>query len=410
MLNFLRTAVSNETKQNSEYPTLKKGPTGVQTAHERLVHLDLLRGLSALLVMAGHLRAFVFENYGALTPAQNGFVVKIFYLVTGLGSYAVLAFFALSGFLVGGKALNDIFCGRFSWHDYLLKRLTRLWIVIFPALVFTYIFDYIGSLLTGGVGYDGRYYDVFLSGPSLLEKLNHQFVTFLGNLGFVQTIWVPVFGSNGPMWSLANEFWYYVVYPLIAWTLVGSSKFVSRIAGIAFLCFLLGVLPLGLWEGGMVWLAGAGAAWASSQPRFFRLLGHIALRFFAVAVLLAIPVLAKGPFQMSPLQAGFVVAVILPVLALMPSPGRLYTRLARATSEISFTLYLTHFPLLMILVLILLGAQRQVPGLVASAVYSFLIVVAVGWAVLIWWCFERNTDRLHASIRVALYKSKGKTR
>lgn len=27
---------------------------------------------------------------------------------------------------------------------------------------------------------------------------------------------VPIFGSNGPLWSLANEFWYYVLFSLAA--------------------------------------------------------------------------------------------------------------------------------------------------------------------------------------------------
>jgi len=38
----------------------------------------------------------------------------------------------------------------------------------------------------------------------------------LENLGFVQTVSVPVYGTNGPLWSLANEFWYYVMFSLIA--------------------------------------------------------------------------------------------------------------------------------------------------------------------------------------------------
>ena len=99
----------------------------------RLDSLDLVRGLAALLVLAGHLRAYVFQSYGE--ASQMGVALKAFYFATGLGHEAVIIFFALSGFLVGGKALQDLLARRFSWSRYLLRRLTRLWIVIVPALL-----------------------------------------------------------------------------------------------------------------------------------------------------------------------------------------------------------------------------------------------------------------------------------
>ena len=70
----------------------------------RLDHLDMLRGCAAVLVMAGHLRAYVFQNYDSLNSPDLS--VKIFYAITGLGHQAVIIFFAMSGFLVGGKALR----------------------------------------------------------------------------------------------------------------------------------------------------------------------------------------------------------------------------------------------------------------------------------------------------------------
>jgi hypothetical protein len=76
----------------------------------RLDHLDLLRGLAALLVLAGHLRAYIFQSAVDLEQAglQLGVLGKVFYFATELGHQAVMVFFALSGYLVGGKALDDI--------------------------------------------------------------------------------------------------------------------------------------------------------------------------------------------------------------------------------------------------------------------------------------------------------------
>jgi peptidoglycan/LPS O-acetylase OafA/YrhL len=55
----------------------------------KLDSLDLVRGLAALLVVAGHLRAYVFKSYGEVS--QISVTLKAFYFATGLGHEAVIA-------------------------------------------------------------------------------------------------------------------------------------------------------------------------------------------------------------------------------------------------------------------------------------------------------------------------------
>src|SRR5262249_52827849 len=95
----------------------------------RFDSLDLLRGLAALLVLAGHARSYVFQSFFDLqqSGAPVSTLIRVFYFATGLGNQAVIIFFALSGFLVGGKALDDMLGQHFCWTRYLLRRLTRLW-------------------------------------------------------------------------------------------------------------------------------------------------------------------------------------------------------------------------------------------------------------------------------------------
>ncbi len=77
--------------------------TGAPSAR-RLEHLDMLRGIAAMLVLANHLRAYVFVGHGSLN--ETNLVTTIFYAATTFGHQAVLVFFALSGFLVGGHVLE----------------------------------------------------------------------------------------------------------------------------------------------------------------------------------------------------------------------------------------------------------------------------------------------------------------
>ena len=215
---------------------------------ERFYHLDFLRGLAALLVLASHLRAYTFKSFGELEHTDA--LTSAFYFITGLGHQAVIVFFALSGFLVGGKAFENIVSGRFEWSRYILRRLTRLWIVIIPALFLTLMFDSLGSRLSHGNGYDGSYYGIYSQGPSAPRGVDDSLISFLGNLAFLQTIYVPTFGSNGPMWSLANEFWYYIIFPMAAWAFLSHMAAVTRIGALCCLCLHLLLFHCGCWRAG----------------------------------------------------------------------------------------------------------------------------------------------------------------
>jgi peptidoglycan/LPS O-acetylase OafA/YrhL len=46
---------------------------------------------------------------------------------------------------------------------------------------------------------------------------DHGWLTGLGNLAFVMTSYVPVWGTNGPLWSLKFEWWFYMIYPAFWW-------------------------------------------------------------------------------------------------------------------------------------------------------------------------------------------------
>jgi peptidoglycan/LPS O-acetylase OafA/YrhL len=368
-----------------------------------LDNLDMLRGAAALLVLSGHLRSFLFENYDFLS--HKNLTTIIFYFFTGLGHQAVIVFFALSGYLVGGRALEDILTQRFSWPQYLLRRLTRLWIVIIPALLLTLLLDDIGSGQTAGLGYDGRYYDIYTSGPPASDGIDHSLLTFLGNIAFLQTIALPTYGSNGPMWSLANEFWYYITFPLAVWVFLSRSAPLVRISALCMLALIVAALPITVLSGGVTWVAGAISAWCVRRQTITKLVTHPLTRVAAMILIVATLVLTKARLNLvGDLGLGFVVAATLPIFATLPSPGRLYSVLARALSALSYTLYLTHFPFLTLAVLVEFAPDRLPPSVVGAERYAALLLMALIWATIVWWCFERNTNRVYFLISKTLLK------
>jgi peptidoglycan/LPS O-acetylase OafA/YrhL len=94
-----------------------------------------------------------------------------------------------------------------------LRRFTRLYLVLLPALLVTALLDRSGMALFGSEGvYAGR-----LDAPYLTlcdVRATGSFGTFVGNFFYLQEIFVRPFGSNGPLWSLSYEFWAYLLFPL----------------------------------------------------------------------------------------------------------------------------------------------------------------------------------------------------
>lgn len=154
-----------------------------------------------------------------------------------------------------------------------------------------------------------------------------------------------------------------------------------------------------LLAGGIIWIAGAAAAWCTRREELARCLRHLTTRIVAMPLLFAALILTKAqPNQIDDLELGMAVALTLPVLTALPSPGGSYRTLARASSEVSYTLYLTHFPLLTFIIMVFYAPHRASPSLYAAGLYAVLLSVALIWAAVVWWCFERNTNRAYSVI------------
>lgn len=88
--------------------------------------LDLLRFLAAFAVLGCHFRGALFVEYANLTHEYQNPVVFLFYFLTRFGFEAVLVFFVLSGFLVGGKVIQRLVEGSFKARDYAIDRFVRI--------------------------------------------------------------------------------------------------------------------------------------------------------------------------------------------------------------------------------------------------------------------------------------------
>jgi peptidoglycan/LPS O-acetylase OafA/YrhL len=365
---------------------------------ERDEILDLVRGLSALLVLLAHVRGFVLQD---LVELQSpGILTKAFYFATGIHHQAVMVFFVLSGYFVGGSVLEAISARRFSVHHYALARLSRLWVALIPALLLTLAFDAAGRA-THPEAYAGSLRTAFMSGPEPGVGTALAPEVFAGNLLFLQTVTVPVFGSNGPLWSLANEFWYYVLFPLAAAAVVAfrtgfrPRRLLVGLATTTAFGLLAWSLPWGLVSKGFIWLLGVVVWWTARQPRTMAIAGSFGWRLATSLLFVATLAASKtSSIVGSDLAVGLAFALWMPsLLGAWPKPGW-WSGAGSALSAISYTLYVVHFPLLFFVAAVSLEGSQFTPDTRGLLWFAALSVASLLLAGAMWWLFERNTDKV----------------
>jgi peptidoglycan/LPS O-acetylase OafA/YrhL len=351
--------------------------------------LDIIRGLAALEVALSHVRAFVFDGFNQVEHAS--ILVKIFYFLTGFGHQSVVIFFVLSGYLVGGAVLAAPKEGFFL--RYSVQRLSRLWIVLLPCLVATAVLDTSGYHVGGAQFLNGN-----VDSPRLIfpagQAVHTDVHTFLDNAFFLQTIIAPVYGDNVPLWSLANEFWYYVIFPLLFFGIrkdTGRRGFVRVLfigAGIAILI----ALPLGIRLGFVSWLAGAAIAACGKYgiDKIFR------SKWYGIpAVLAGVGAFVYGRYVLLPdYLLGLAFAAVLPVFLRCPSPPKLVALVSAWLADFSYTLYLAHFPMVAFMWYALFDSQQLQPSWRAAGRFGFIVFALIAYSYGLSLLFERNTDRL----------------
>jgi peptidoglycan/LPS O-acetylase OafA/YrhL len=310
-------------------------------------HLDMIRGVAALAVMVGHIRGLFFLAYPDLTDPSP--LVALLYVVTGLGHQAVMVFFVLSGFFVGGSVMAAV--QRWSWKRYLVNRFTRLYLVLLPALLLTSMVDYFAYRQPGGHTYFDLPIKQFNAYP--LSGRDSMGV-FLGNALFLQGIVVPTFGSNSPLWSLANEFWYYLLFPTLVLVPFSPGKVKRRACGFLMALLLLAWLPAALLAGFLVWLLGVGvhSLPAVTARRGLRWGLHV-LSAGTFCGTLMLSRVHRIPADWSDFGIGFAFSLWLYCLTKVEG-ARLgvmpvYDWFARLLSKCSYSVYAVHFPVVLLI-------------------------------------------------------------
>ena len=162
------------------------------------------------------------------------------------GQDFVIIFFVLSGFVIAWSIDQK---KGYQFRQYLFDRLTRLWSVVLPALILGLLLDHIGKSI-----HPQTYRSIFSEDQLKLKVL-------LSSL-FLHESWFFSIrpGSNGPLWSLSYEFFYYMIFGTIALLPTLKSKIIAGV----FFCTIAGPKILILFP---CWLAGCLSYWWCKKIR-----------------------------------------------------------------------------------------------------------------------------------------------
>jgi peptidoglycan/LPS O-acetylase OafA/YrhL len=304
---------------------------GAQTRSGRVLELDGVRALAVLAVMATHL--FVVTPNRAHVPSGLPLPLEV---VLGHGWLGVDLFFVLSGLLITSILLGskDGRVGTYFGHFYQRRalRILPLYLLLLAILAIAYV------PITGAA-----YFYLCLAFGANLAPLAH--------------IVAP--NGGGPLWSLAVEEQFYLIWPVLVLLL-------DRRKMVVVLFAILAIEPvLRFWyhEGFYTWLRCDGLAagallalWFSSKQRTRRRDDVLALSLLGLAAAIAILSIPFGGMHSGSLSTAeripeaICVFAALIVLAVSRSGTRamsfLRVRFAIVTAEFSYCLYLIHVPLI----------------------------------------------------------------
>ena len=324
--------------------------------HYRLI--DFSRTIAALAVLALHYDRFIIDaDWGGARPGGPYLppLQTLLHPVYTHGEYAVPFFWVISGFI-----FSFVYQARaVSFRAFSARRFARLYPLHFATLLIV----------------AGLQLLLFLQISTTLFIPNNDLYHFLLNVFFASS-WGFEDGLsfNGPIWSVSVEILVYVVF----WIFIACVPFRLIGALTMTLAFALmarhAMLPL-IALCGTMFFFGASVFFASqlltTRGFLWASLGSAAL---AALLLIFVPAVAASGTLSLALTFGPVIAILAALDQVVGDRFRLVD-IAAGIGDLSFSIYLLHFPLILVLVngFILLGLDRALLSENPLALAGFLL-------------------------------------
>lgn len=350
--------------------------------------LDFARGISAQLVLIGHLLSM----YG---------VYKVYPYFPKIQNFGVMIFFIMSGFLI---TFISIVKGRqYGFKNFIIDRFSRIYSAFIPALVLIFFID------------------LYLSTSQMkdYELFNHSFGNFVSNLfllqnhPFLMTLFhTTSYGSARILWTVSIEWMFYICFGILFyWGSVMKKPNAIKIAmGLFFL-----VVPIFYISGRgdgltLYWLLGLVLAllYFNSVKIFNEKYLNYFLLFTVIAFLYRL-VFSKI-FEMYESGLALILFTLFYIIFSLNAKESSFSKsiLSRTKTfnsflaSYSYSLYLVHYSLIY-----LLFSFFENYNLLVALLLNVVIINIISF--IFYYCFERNYFKVRVKIKNVLDFSNRKT-
>ncbi len=342
-------------------------------------HLNFFRVVAALAVLLCHARCELFSTYIHLEEGSQNVFTQLFFRAVSFGQEAVICFFILSGFLVGGGTsvkLNDRLRTNQDTNSLLKQFVWGRIIRIYPPLMASIVLVTIA-----------RYYrEEAISAAEIIGNL-------LGLQGTLSSDYGWVF------WTLAYEIWFYV---LIASVIALFCSRRLQLLGIVLL-FISGCVFLSLQSSWLfiLVLGILGYYIKDYVPRtkwvvicsmtlmtVFSTLSHLS----SESRVLTLPLNGMMNPEIAKWGFALMLSILVGFLSKQEPNGRLtwwMENFGNRWAPITYCLYITHFAVLR-LVRVVIGGQMTNVSIGTLAVYLLVCLFCVVFASGFYWLFEKR--------------------
>ena len=353
--------------------------------------LDGLRGVAALLVVWYHVHeGFSFAGGGLITAINHGYL-------------AVDFFFILSGFVLS-YAYDDRWGKGFGYKEFFRRRLVRL----HPMVLLGAVTGAVTFLIQGSVQWDGTHIS---TSAVMLALLCAMFmVPAVPGCRYEVRGNGEMFPLNGPSWSLFFEYIGNVLYALIIRKLPTKAlTWLVALLGIMHASFAVldisgyGSIGVG-WTidtvnvlGGLIRMLFPFTAGMLLARNFRKVNVHGAfwLCSAVLAVLLFVPYLPQAlkvnadmTLTLNGLFEELCIIGIFPVLVWLGASGStthgISTRVCKFLGDISYPLYITHYPFMYLFYSWLIRTERYT----LAETWQVVIVLYLGCIIFAWLCLR----------------------
>jgi peptidoglycan/LPS O-acetylase OafA/YrhL len=335
----------------------------VNPSNKRLILVDALRGIAALIVVLHHARTLFrgfCEDLALHVPALDAALG----VIARRNVEAVLLFFVISGFSIRLSVERDGLVTPAAVREYYKRRALRIAPLYWVALG-------VSAAVAFGLA------------PVSNDAASTR--TLIGNLLFLQTAagvpgqWFLPYAGNGALWSLSFEVFYYIGYPWLVRAMPNNQRRAVAVLAISLLGFVsceIAPNPFAMFCGAsLIWYFGVELAEVylhdrSSLPR---------VAFYGLWILFAALRVSPYGLKIHGVFVGCSVFLIGSALIVRTRGMRLPSSLVACVAacarvgEFSYGLYLLHVPILRAFV----ALAGQGPWSACAAVGTSLVIAKI---------------------------------